>query len=102
MYKTCCICGRIIDEADDYDRVDADFYCSPCSNNNLTPCPICGTCINPDVDTEFQASDGTLFCSLECINVIMTTCVDCGNTFCPTNGEHICPVCIMKYNGENL
>lgn len=102
MYKTCCICGRTIDEADDYDRVDTDFYCSRCSNNNLVPCPICGTYIDPDVDTEFQAPDGTLFCSVECMNVIMTVCVDCGNMFYSTDSEHICPVCIMRYNGENL
>jgi len=56
MDKYCCVCERPIQDGD-YDRIGQDYYCPACSNNNLVPCPICETCINPDVDTKFQAPD---------------------------------------------
>jgi hypothetical protein len=102
MYKICCVCSRTIDEADDYDRIGTDFYCSNCSNcsnNNLVPCPICKTCIDPNVDTEFQAPNGTLFCSKECLEIISSTCMDCGCIFTTTNIAHICPACLIKGYG---
>lgn len=98
MNKTCCICGRDVSDGN-YDRIDTDYYCPACSNNTLVPCPICGTYINPDVDTDFQAPDGTLFCSQECLDITTSTCVGCGNVFYSTNG-HICPLCMMEYNND--
>jgi len=98
MDKYCCVCERPIQDGD-YDRIGQDYYCPACSNNNLVPCPICETCINPDVDTKFQAPDGVLFCSQECLDVAVLTCVDCGRIYC-SNGGHICPTCMMGYNND--
>lgn len=69
MTKYCCICERLIDDEDDYNRVGQDYYCLHCSNNDLVPCPVCETMLNPDTDTAFSSSDGCLFCSQNCLNV---------------------------------
>lgn len=69
MSKTCCVCSRTIDEADDYDRIGTDFYCGYCSGLRLIACPICEACIDPDVDIKFQAPDGKLLCCKECLGV---------------------------------
>ena len=81
MSKTCCICERVIEDGDDYDRIGEDYYCSICSNNELILCPICNTAIDPDVNTAFSAVDGTLFCSQECLDIVCGECTCCGGTF---------------------
>ena len=101
MSKICCVCKCIIENENDYDRIGEDFYCSFCSDNNLVPCPICKTIINPDVDTNFQAPDGTLFCSQACMDVVMTSCTECSMSFYNTGKSNICSQC-MVFLGKDL
>ena len=100
MDKICCLCGRFILDSEDYDRIGLEYCCELCSNNNHVPCPICGTPINPDTDTEFQAPNGTLFCSQKCFNVVTAICMDCGNRFFRCGEKMICPTCIINNHGD--
>lgn len=99
MNKYCCICERLIDDEDDYNRVRQDYYCLHCSNNDLVPCSVCETMLNPGKDTKFQGPDGRLFCSQDCMNVMVTTCMDCGNIFYTSNDAHICSICLIRNYG---
>lgn len=68
MNKYCCICERLIDD-EDYNREGQNYFCLHCSNNDLVPCTICKTMLDPNRDITFQGPDGDLCCSQECLNV---------------------------------